>query len=720
MKTATSIVALFFGAALLSAAPAARGPANDDCLACHGDASAKNGRGKSVFVAKAKFASSVHGSASCVDCHADLAKTTDFPHKEKLAPVACASCHDGVGASHPFHPRIERALKGDGKPETDCASCHGSHDIVAVKAPNFLFAAARQVQSCTACHGEIGPLFLSSEHGRALARGVPGAPDCLFCHSKAMSSGNRTDLSARKRSQEKLCISCHAKPKGAAGNDAAKAAFVASYETSVHGAALLRGVSWAPNCVDCHGAHENRHSFDPASRINKMHVQQVCGRCHGGEMKQYVGSVHGTALARGNKDAPACTDCHGEHRVLSPKDPHSPVAAGNISAQVCSPCHSSLKLAEKWSLPTDRAKTFAASYHGLAARGGSGTVANCASCHGAHDILPSNDPASRVARGNLATTCGASGCHPGANAKFGSTPIHLAATTKEEPLLFWIGTIYIVLIVLTIGGMLLHNALDFLRKARHVQAVRRGEIPEEPAGRGLFVRMTLNERLQHGSLMVSFTLLVITGFMLRYPEAWWVVGIRRLSTRAFDMRSLVHRIAGVWMIAASLYHVLYIVFTRRGRKLVSDLWFRMKDLRDVLGLLRFNVGLSHEKPRLDRFSYIEKAEYWALVWGTIVMAATGVVMWFDNTFIGLFSKLGYDIARVIHFYEAWLATLAIVVWHLYFVIFNPEAFPMNMAWWTGKLSEREMREEHPLELERLRTRPVPPATGGTPSGAPGA
>jgi cytochrome b subunit of formate dehydrogenase len=716
MKTATSVLAMFFGAVLLAAAPPSRGPANDDCLTCHGDASARNARGKTIYVARAKFAASVHGSASCVDCHADLAKTTDFPHKEKLAPVACASCHDSVGASHPFHPRIERALKGDGTPETDCASCHGSHDITAVKAPSFRFATGRQVQSCTACHGDVGALFLSSEHGRALARNVPGAPDCLFCHSKPLTSGNRIDRIVLKRSQERLCISCHAKPKSAASNDPAKASFVASYETSVHGAALSRGVSWAPNCVDCHGAHENRHSFDPASRVNKMHVQEVCGRCHGSEMKQFVGSVHGMALARGNKDAPACTDCHGEHSVLAAKDPRSPVAAGNVSAQVCSPCHASLKLAEKWSLPMDRAKTFAASYHGLAARGGSGTVANCASCHGAHDILPSSDPASRISKGNLATTCGASGCHPGANAKFGSTPIHLAASTKEEPLIFWIGTIYIVLIVLTIGGMLLHNTLDFAKKARHVQAVRRGELAEEPAGRGLYLRMTLNERLQHGSLMVSFTLLVITGFMLRYPDAWWVVGIRRLSTRAFDLRSLIHRIAGIWMIAASLFHVLYVVFTARGRKLVSDLWFRMKDLKDALGLLRFNAGLSHDKPQLDRFSYIEKAEYWALVWGTIVMAATGIAMWFDNTFIGLFSKLGYDIARTIHFYEAWLATLAIVVWHLYFVIFNPEAFPMNMAWWTGKLSEREMREEHPLELDRLHS--GSPAPGGSPAGAP--
>jgi cytochrome b subunit of formate dehydrogenase len=118
--------------------------------------------------------------------------------------------------------------------------------------------------------------------------------------------------------------------------------------------------------------------------------------------------------------------------------------------------------------------------------------------------------------------------------------------------------------------------------------------------------------------------------------------------------------------------------------------------------MRFNLGMSTVRARFGRFSYIEKSEYWALVWGTMIMGATGVILWFDNTFIGLLTKLGWDVARTIHYYEAWLATLAIIVWHLYFVIFNPDVYPMNVAWWKGTLTEREMHEEHPLELERLK------------------
>ena len=84
------------------------------------------------------------------------------------------------------------------------------------------------------------------------------------------------------------------------------------------------------------------------------------------------------------------------------------------------------------------------------------------------------------------------------------------------------------------------------------------------------------------------------------------------------------------------------------------------------------------------------------------MTATGIVMWFENTFIGIFTKLGWDIANTIHFYEAWLAFLAIVVWHFYFVIFNPDVYPMSLAWLKGTITEEEMTEEHPLELDRIK------------------
>jgi cytochrome b subunit of formate dehydrogenase len=231
---------------------------------------------------------------------------------------------------------------------------------------------------------------------------------------------------------------------------------------------------------------------------------------------------------------------------------------------------------------------------------------------------------------------------------------------------------------------------------------QRGLIVEEKHGHALYLRMTVNERIQHLALLLSFITLVITGFMLKFPDAWWVSHIRELSSDAFDYRSILHRIAAVVMVTASLYHLYYILFTKRGRQLVKDLLPKFQDVKDAIGIARYNLGFSKDKPLLDRFSYVEKAEYWALVWGTVVMSATGIIMWFDNTFIGIFTKLGWDIARTIHYYEAWLAFLAIVVWHFYFVIFNPDIYPMNLSWLKGTISEEEMADEHPKELERIK------------------
>jgi cytochrome b subunit of formate dehydrogenase len=198
----------------------------------------------------------------------------------------------------------------------------------------------------------------------------------------------------------------------------------------------------------------------------------------------------------------------------------------------------------------------------MASRAGSVEVANCASCHGAHNIKKPNDSSSTINKAQLATTCGK--CHPGANDRFAMGSVHVTLAEKEEPVLYWIATIYILLIIVTIGGMFVHNVADFLKKSKRKLLIRRGVLQEEHTGYRLYVRMTLNERLQHAALLTSFSLLVVSGFMLHYPEVWWVRWIQKLSNNVFDMRSLIHRIAGVIMILASIYHIIYAAVTIRG------------------------------------------------------------------------------------------------------------------------------------------------------------
>jgi len=676
----------------------------EDCLACHSDSTlTKEGPGKkpiSLFANEAVLNQSTHAKLACVACHAGF-NPGDLPHLAKIEPVACQRCHAAAVFKHPFHQGLATAIGRQQTPAVQCRACHGTHNVESPKAPGAKFSAGRLTESCGACHRQEGEHFATSAHSKALRAGVKGAPNCLTCHRSTVAFvAGTTDSLSGKRAQEQLCLSCHRDDPDVRARMSPTAGFIAAYDASVHGAALLRGNAKAANCVSCHGSHDMQKGSDPSSFVNRANIPATCGRCHAEIAKTYAQSVHGVAVLKGNSDSPACTTCHGEHTILGPSDPRSRVAASNVSSQVCSPCHTSVLLSAKYGIKSDRFRTFTDSYHGLAIRGGSLEVANCASCHSGHDIKPSSDPTSSVNKANLAGTCGQ--CHPGANERFAIGSVHISLSPQQEPLLYWVATAYIILIVVLIGGMLLHNALDFVRKAKRLLLVRRGVIEEEPVGHALYLRMTLGERLQHGAIVVSFVILVTTGFALKFPEAWWVAPLQRISPSMFAIRSIAHRIAGVVLVLVSLYHAGYLLLVPRGRQLRRDLLPSFQDLRDGFGMMRYNLGLSRVRPRFGRFSYIEKSEYWALVWGTMVMGATGAILWFDNTFIGLLTKLGWDVARTVHYYEAWLATLAIIVWHFYFVIFNPDVYPMNLAWWKGTLTEREMLEEHPLELERLK------------------
>ncbi len=672
---------------------------------CHGDKSltmTRHGRTVPLFVDKAVFQKSAHASLACVDCHAGF-NASEMPHAKVIKPVNCQACHEVAAYEKSIHGRaIVTSIGEKAQPAAGCKDCHGTHGILSPKDPKSPTNRTHLASTCGKCHEAEDQHFMLSAHGVALEKGIQGAPTCIDCHGEHNVEETSSKESKVYKSREaRVCLSCHLDNPEVRQRMGPSAGFIASYETSVHGVALAAGNTRAATCSDCHGAHDMKKAVDVTSRVNRWNIVQTCSQCHGEIAKTFNESIHGVALQDGIKDAPTCTTCHGEHQIYAPTDPRSRVSAQNVSTQVCASCHNSVQLSQRYGMPDDRFKTFSDSFHGLASRAGSVQVANCASCHGVHNIKPSSDPTSTINKANLATTCGR--CHPGANENFAKGSVHIIVARNGEAVLYWIRSLYIGLIVSIVGGMLLHNLLDFIKKSRRQLALRQGMLAPAHFGTTQYVRMTLNERIQHWTMLSSFIVLVITGFMLKFPDAWWVVPIRHLSESFFRVRSLTHRVAGVVMTAVSLYHLWYVLFHPRGKRLLRDLLPKLQDARDGVGLLLYNIGLSGKKPMFGRFGYVEKAEYWALVWGVIVMAVTGVILWFDNYFIGLLTKLGWDVARTIHYYEACLATLAIVVWHFYFVIFNPSVYPINTAWWTGKISEEEMADEHPLELERLQS-----------------
>jgi cytochrome b subunit of formate dehydrogenase len=191
--------------------------------------------------------------------------------------------------------------------------------------------------------------------------------------------------------------------------------------------------------------------------------------------------------------------------------------------------------------------------------------------------------------------------------------------------------------------------------------------------------------------------LVITGFALKFPDSWFA----SLTYVSENVRSVLHRIAACVMIVVSLYHVYYLAAKKSGRKLAKAMVPVPKDATDVLDTLKYYLGLSSKHPQYPRFTYAEKMEYLALVWGTIVMVVTGLMLWFKVGVGNLVPRWWLDVATAIHFYEAVLATLAIIVWHFYAVFFDPDVYPMNWAWFDGKMSVEHYSHEHGLDSETI-------------------
>ena len=220
-----------------------------------------------------------------------------------------------------------------------------------------------------------------------------------------------------------------------------------------------------------------------------------------------------------------------------------------------------------------------------------------------------------------------------------------------------------------------------------------------------YLIMTLNERAQHINLAINFTILVITGFALSYSTAFWVSPITDLPL-GMTFRGFLHRLCGVATVTLGGYHLLYLAFTARGRGIAKDMIPGLQDAKDLLETLKNNFFINRpaKELKMPRFNFREKLEYLGLIWGTIVMTVTGFILWFKTEWLQFFPMWSWDVARAIHFYEAILATLTIIVWHFYSVVFNPDVYPMSWAWITGDLTEHEMKEEHGMELEKIKAR----------------
>lgn len=622
---------------------------NESCMECHGDEElVREGdyrTGTSVYVDTKILDASIHADMDCVDCHPDA--DSEDAHPEKLAVPDCPSCHEDEQAAFAGSLHGVALEKGVADAPT-CADCHGGHNVLAADEPASMVNRQKIPDTCAHCHANVE--FIERRPVR-INRPLEG------------------------------------------------------YQHSAHFKSLMADGTGA-TCTDCHAAHDLYKASDLRSSINRANIATTCGDCHEEIAVTYAASIHGQAVLHGNADAPTCVDCHGEHDIRGAKDPESSVYPAHITKTTCVRCHESERLARRYGLSAGRLSTYLDSYHGLANLGGSATVANCASCHGIHNIRPSSDPLSTVNKANLPETCGK--CHPGAGENFALGTIHVAegVDNGEHWLVHLVRRFYLWLIALVIGGMLLHNGFDFAR--------RFGQ-PRLPYGRDV-LRFTGSERVQHALLALSFITLAYSGFALKFPDTWWATPLNALADGESGRR-LVHRGAALVMLGLSLFHVGWVLLTRRGRSQLQAMRPRWSDARDLGQAVRWYLRRAPHGPAFGRFSYGEKAEYWAVVWGTAVMVVTGFALWFADLSLQVVPKWALDLATVVHYYEAWLATLAILVWHFYGVIFNPQVYPMSLVWLTGYLSREAMRHEHPRELDEIERAPSPDEPGDAAPGS---
>lgn len=221
-----------------------------------------------------------------------------------------------------------------------------------------------------------------------------------------------------------------------------------------------------------------------------------------------------------------------------------------------------------------------------------------------------------------------------------------------------------------------------------------------------FLRFTKDRRIEHWLLFLSFTTLAITGLIQKYSSLGISISTVELLGGIQSVR-IIHRIAAVMFGVESIYHFAVLGYKLYVQRVKPTMMIGIKDGVDAVNAALFNIGFKKEPPKLGRYNFAEKAEYWALIWGLILMGGTGLMLWNPILTTKLFPGQFIPAAKVAHSWEALLAVLAILLWHFY----HAHVKHWNWSMIKGTLSREEMEEEHLLELEEIESGKVhvPPA-----------
>jgi cytochrome b subunit of formate dehydrogenase len=545
--------------------------------------------------------------------------------------------------------------------------------------------AQAQTAKCQTCHSD-------SAYADHFASSVHGNNACTSCHTGIDNISRHS--AGEKKSNPVRCASCHKET-------------AAAFIKDVH------ATSQNMTCVDC---HQKIHMVTKSDKPAKIAVQEKCVRCHNPEDFALMG--HGKAVAAGNADSATCTDCHRLHGItgMSGATPKEAALLSEAYTARCKSCHADSGVTKRNNLSTAISDTYDQTYHGKVLQVGNiERAAGCADCHTGHNTLKSSDPHSALHPDNLYGSCKT--CHTTMHKRFVSFEAHPGAVKGKTYRALHIAEVFmIVLLVGTFAFFWLHTFLwwrrAYLDKCRKRKA---GFIEDSLAPECLdekqIQRFSVTQRVMHVLLILSFFTLVGTGFPIKYSETAWAKVLVNIWGGPY-MAGLFHRIAALVLCALFLYTLwlsirfLFPKWQLRGwigRLLSPDSLFpNLKDLQDIkrMFLWFFNKG---PMPKLDRWTYWEKFDFLAVFWGMTAIGLSGFMLWFPGLFSYIVPGWVINIATIVHSEEAFLAAVFIFTVHFFNNHIVPNKFPLEPNIFTGRYTLEAMREERPLEYERMVT-----------------
>ncbi len=628
----------------------------------------------------------------CLDCHGQ-SRMAELSPGERGTMVASAVIDQDAPATRPGLYIGPEALSKSVHQSVTCLSCHAQ----ATTLPHPAKMGPVNCSNAT-CHVEQGVAFRRSTHAAVLAKGEAEAPTCATCHG-GHDIRSKSDRESRVYPLNivKICAGCHEKHQGGVRGQT-DAVMVNNYLESVHGRAIQKGgLIVAATCADCHHSHDVLPAENPQSSVFRDNVPATCGKCHVGVEEVFAASIHGKLLASGDPNAPVCTNCHTAHRISASNTPSFQKDIVNE----CGACHD--KPLKGGTDGRSLYATYRRSYHGQVTQLGSDRAARCSDCHGAHDVLELENPQSRLFGANRVATCAQKNCHPGANANFAKFEPHADFRDGDRfPLLHAVWLYFMLVMSATFGFFGLHTLLWFIRAS--IQHYRHPPQKHAAPTHGI-KRFNKVDRINHALIIVSFFGLTLTGMPLFFSDQAWAKALATLFGGPGGA-GVLHRIFALMLIGNFVVHGAGVIRRIRRHSLKTILFGpnsllpRFKDVTDALGMMRWFFG-GKKMPRFDHWVYWEKFDYWAEIFGTSVIGFTGLMLWFPLFFSKFMPGWFFNIATVIHGYEALLAVGFIFTIHFFNAHLRPEKFPVDAVMFTGSMPEEELKHERPEEYERL-------------------